>query len=126
MAEGESSMQCTEIHPTMWRKRLVAILFGLGLLVIPASRTLASDFIIKYYIFSMQTEEDERKIVDFIRSFDGINEVETVLDRHWVYVSLEDEILEDERFTIRVPLAKNLGYPVDRWEVQLEKPDGQD
>jgi copper chaperone CopZ len=87
--------------------------------------TYASDFIIKYYIYSMKTEGDLDKVVRFIKGFDGVNKVETVLERHWVYIYLEDEILEDERFDIRLPLAK-LGYPVDRWEVQLEKPDGQD
>ncbi len=51
--------------------------------------------------------------------------METVLDRHWVYIYLEDEILEDERFDIRVPL-RDMGYPVTRWEVLLEKPDSHD
>lgn len=85
----------------------------------------ASDFIIKYYIYSMKTPADRDKIISFIKGFDGVNKVESVLDRHWLYIYLDDDILEDERFSIRVPLAK-LGYPVDRWEVQLEKPNGQE
>ena len=116
---------CNNVH-ARWLWPLLAVLLCIGSIALVSTPALASDFIIKYYIFSMKSEEDQRKIVDFISQFEGISEVETVLDRHWVYVYMDDDVLEDERFTIRVPLAKNLGYPVDRWEVQLEKPDGQD
>ncbi len=84
-----------------------------------------SDFIIKYYISAMKTPADRDTVVSFIKKFNGVNKVETVLYRHWLYIYLDDDVLEDERFKIRVPLAK-LGYPVDRWDVQLEKPNGQD
>lgn len=90
-----------------------------------ATTAFAADFVIKYYIFSMDTEQDRRKIVNFISGHEGVEKVETVLDRHWVYIYLEDEILEDERFDIRVPL-RDMGYPVNRWEVLLEKPDSHD
>lgn len=85
----------------------------------------AADFVIKYYIFSMATEQDRQKIVAFVSGQEGVEKVETILDRHWVYIYLEDEILEDERFDIRVPL-RDMGYPVNRWEVLLEKPDSHD
>jgi len=85
----------------------------------------ASDFIIKYYIYSMKTPQDREKVVGFIKSFEGVTKVETKLDRHWVYVYLEDEIMQEERLKIRLPLEK-LGYPVDRWEVQLEKPESHE
>ncbi len=100
------------------------LLFALLISLIPTA-VVASDFIIKYYIFSMVTEQDQNKVVDFIRSHKGVQKVETILDRHWLYLYLDDDIQEDERFKIRVPLAE-LGYPVDRWEVLLEKPDGHD
>ena len=90
-----------------------------------STSAMASDFIIKYYIFSMVTEQDQAKVVDFIKSHPGVQKVETILDRHWLYLYLDDDIQEDERFKIRVPLAK-MGYPVDRWEVLLEKPDSHD
>ena len=90
-----------------------------------ATTPFAADFVIKYYIFSMDTEQDRQKIVNFISDHEGVEKVETVLDRHWVYIYLEDEILEDERFDIRVPL-RDMGYPVTRWEVLLEKPDSHD
>ncbi len=90
-----------------------------------ATTPFAADFVIKYYIFSMATEQDRQKIVDFVSDHEGVEKVETVLDRHWVYIYLEDEILEDERFDIRVPL-RDMGYPVNRWEVLLEKPDSHD
>ena len=90
-----------------------------------ATTAFAADFVIKYYIFSMATEHDRQKIVNFISGHEGVQKVETVLDRHWVYIYLEDEILEDERFDIRVPL-RDMGYPVNRWEVLLEKPDSHD
>ncbi len=85
----------------------------------------ASDFIIKYYIFSMKTPQDREKVVGFIKGFEGVMKVETKLDRHWVYLYLEDDIMEEERSKIRLPLGK-LGYPVERWEVQLEKPDSHE
>ncbi len=89
------------------------------------STAYAADFIIKYYIFAMNSEQDRNTIVDFISSHEGIQKVETVLDRHWVYIYLEDDILEDERFDLRVPL-RDMGFPVNRWEVLLEKPDSHD
>jgi len=85
----------------------------------------AADFIIKYYIFSMESQQDRDTIVNFISAHEGVQKVETVLDRHWVYLYLEDDILDDERFDLRVPL-RDMGYPVDRWEVLLEKPDSHD
>ena len=90
-----------------------------------ATTGFAADFIIKYYIYSMETEQDRNKVVEFISSHEGIQKVETRLDRHWVYLYLEDDIMDDERFEIRVPL-RDMGYPVDRWEVLLEKPDSHD
>jgi len=90
-----------------------------------ATTPFAADFVIKYYIFSMDTEQDRQKIVGFISGHEGVQKVETVLNRHWVYIYLEDDILEDERFDIRVPL-RDMGYPVNRWEVLLEKPDSHD
>jgi hypothetical protein len=89
------------------------------------STAFAADFIIKYYIFPMDTEQDRSTIVDFIYSHEGVQKVETVLDRHWVYIYLEDDVLDDERFDLRVPL-RDMGYPVNRWEVLLEKPDSHD
>ncbi len=105
------------------RYRITAVLI-FGYLAV-ATSAFGSDFLIKYSIQSMQTEEDCAAIVDFITGHEGVQKVETKLDRHWVYIYLEDEILEDERFDIRVPL-RDMGYPVDRWEVQLEKPDSHD
>jgi hypothetical protein len=87
--------------------------------------SFAADFVIKYYIFTMNTQQDRNTVVDFIASHEGVQKVETVLDRHWVYLYLEDDILDDERFDLRVPL-RDMGYPVNRWEVLLEKPDSHD
>ncbi len=91
-----------------------------SIILFTASYLHAADVIMKYYIFSMKTVEDERKVVQFIKDFPGVNKVETVLDRHWVMVYLDDEILEDERFELRVAL-KEKGYPIDRWDILLEK-----
>ena len=109
----------------MKKNHLYTVFFSLFFLLMISTGCIAADFIIKYYIFSMETEEDQTKIVDFITSHEGVQKVETVLDRHWLYIYLEDEIMDDERFDIRVPL-RNMGYPVDRWEVQLEKPESHD
>jgi hypothetical protein len=91
-----------------------------SIILFTASYLHAADVIMKYYIFSMKTVEDERKVVQFIKDFPGVSKVETVLDRHWVMVYLDDEILEDERFELRV-LLKEKGYPIDRWDILLEK-----
>ena len=101
------------------------LLVVLVVTTLPIATCYASDFIIKYYISAMKTPADRDTVVSFIKKFNGVNKVETVLYRHWLYIYLDDDVLEDERFKIRVPLAK-LGYPVDRWDVQLEKPNGQD
>ena len=85
-----------------------------------------ADIIIKYYIFSMESLEDEKKVVDYIKKHPGVTKTETVLDRHWIYVYYEDEILNDERYQLRLPLGDELGYPVDRWEIQWEHTEGQD
>ena len=102
------------------------ILFSLFFLILAGfSSAFAADFVIKYYIFAMNSEQDRNTIVDFIVGHEGVQKVETVLDRHWVYIYLEDDILDDERFDLRVPL-RDMEYPVDRWEVLLEKPDSHD
>jgi len=103
-------------------KLLVCLLF---LTLLWPQVTFGADFIIKYYIYTMKTPKDRDKVVSFISGFEGVQKVETRLDRHWVYVYLEDDVMQDERFKIRVPLGK-LGYPVERWEVQLEKPNSHD
>ena len=103
---------------------LLSFCLLLGLLALPVA-ALASDTIIKYYIFAMKTPEDRDKVTAIISSFDGVNEVDVRLDRHWVYVYFDDELLQDERFEVRKKLKKQ-GYPVDRWEMQLEKPDSQE
>ncbi len=109
-----------------WRGRVVfCVLVILFLSFAAATVATASDYIVKYYVFNMQTPQDLEKIKKFINSHPGVTKVESVLDRHWLYISMDDEILEDERFAIRVPLKK-LGYPVERWDVMLEHPDGQD
>ncbi|MEN8189108.1 MAG: hypothetical protein ABFS19_04625 [Thermodesulfobacteriota bacterium] len=104
--------------------------FFLGLLVsvylLAPMPVMAADIIIKYYIFSMESPADETKVVEYIKQHDGVTKVETVLDRHWVYVHFEDEILNDERYQLRLNLGRELGYPVERWEIQWEHTEGHD
>ncbi len=94
--------------------------------LLPQSSATAADIIVKYYIFSMESQEDEEKVVEYIMQRDGVSKVETVLDRHWVYVHYEDEILNDERYQLRLKLGKDLGYEVERWEILWEHTEGQD
>ena len=94
--------------------------------LLPQRTTTAADIIVKYYIFSMESLEDEKKVVDYIMERDGVSKVETVLDRHWVYVHYEDDILNDERYQLRLKLGKDLGYEVERWEILWEHTEGQD
>jgi hypothetical protein len=94
--------------------------------LLPQRSATAADIIVKYYIFSMESQEDEKKVVDYIMQRDGVSKVETVLDRHWVYVHYEDDILNDERYQLRLKLGKDLGYEVERWEILWEHTEGQD
>lgn len=94
--------------------------FGVCMPLFLAPVAECADIIIKYYIFTMESAEDEKKVVDYIKKHHGVTKVETVLDRHWVYVHYEDEILNDERYQLRLPLGNELGYPVDRWDIQWE------
>ena len=94
--------------------------------VLPQTPAEAADIIVKYYIFSMDSPEDEKKVVDYIMQRDGVTKVETVLDRNWVYVSYEDDILNDERFQLRLKLGTDLGYKVDRWEILWEHTEGHE
>jgi len=94
--------------------------------LVPQQSAEAADIIVKYYIFSMDSQEDERKVVDYIMKHDGVTKVETILDRHWAYVSYDDDILNDERFQLRLPLGDDLGYNVDRWEVLWEHTEGHE
>jgi hypothetical protein len=107
-----------------------ATVFFLTLLLfsplLPQRSAEAADIIVKYYIYSMESEADEKNVVDYIMQRDGVTKVETVLDRHWVYVSYEDEILNDERYQLRLKLGKDLGYAVERWEILWEHTEGQD
>ncbi len=111
------------------RLRFISVVF-LGLLLLspllPQTSAEAADIIVKYYIFSMESKDDEKKVVDYIMQRDGVTLVETVLDRHWVYVSYEDEVLNDERYQLRLKLGTDLGYKVERWEILWEHTEGQD
>lgn len=110
---------------SLTRKILFAGLFFCSPFLVPQP-AVSADIIIKYYIFSMKSAEDEKKVVDFIKEHKGVNKVETVLDRHWVYVHYEDDILNDERYQLRLRLADELGYPVERWDIQWEHTEGHD
>ena len=109
----------------MIKFRLIMIGLAVAIGLVSFQPAMAADFIIKYYIYDMKTPQDRDKVVGFIKKFEGVEKVETKLDRHWVYLYLEDDIMEDERFLIRIPLGE-MGYPVARWEVQLEKPDSHE
>lgn len=102
---------------------LLFLLFFSPLLPQPAK---GADTIVKYYIFSMESPDDEKKVVEYIKGHDGVTKVETVLDRHWVYVHYEDDVLNDERYQLRLKLGRELGFPVDRWEIQWEHTEGQE
>ncbi len=114
-----SFMQC------LTRKFLLIFCFLSSPFFLPQA-AVSADIIIKYYIFSMESAEDEKKVVDFIRKHKGVSKVETILDRHWVYVHYEDDVLNDERYQLRLRLGDELGYPVERWDVQWEHTEGQD
>ena len=76
--------------------------------------------------FGMESVDDEKKVVDCIKAREGVSKVEIILDRHWVYVHYNSEVLNDERYQLRLPLGTECGYPVERWDVQWEHTEGQE
>ena len=84
---------------------------------------LAFDAKYKYTIPTMATQADADKVIAFIKTLPGIVEVDTYLDKHTVIVFFDDEELDDEKFQLRIPLKKDVGYPVTKTDILYEDPN---
>ncbi len=88
-----------------------------------AQMALAYDAKYKYTIPTMQTQEDVDKIIAFIKTLPGIMEVDAYLDKHTVIVFFDDEELDDEKMQFRIPMKKEVGYPVTKYDILYEDPN---
>ena len=104
---------------------LKACLFCLVTVVIIAGSQMAHAFDAKYKytIPTMKTQEDVDKVTAFIKSLPGIMDITVLLDQHAVIVFFDDEELDDEKFQLRIPMKKEVGYPVTEFDILYEDPD---
>jgi len=95
----------------------------LAMVFIGAQAAHAFDAKYKYIIPTMKTQQDVDKITKFVKGLPGIQEVTVLLDRHELLVSFDDEELDDEKMQLRIPLKKEIGYPVKRYDILYEDPN---
>jgi len=77
----------------------------------------------KYIIPTMKTQQDVDKVTAFIKTLPGIMDVTVLLDNHEIIVFFDDEELDDEKMQLRIPLKKEIGYPVERYDILYEDPN---
>ncbi len=77
----------------------------------------------KYIIPTMKTDADAAKVKTFIETLPGIYEIDIYLDKGEVVIFFDDEELDDEKMMLRIPLKKEIGYPVARYDILYEDPN---
>ncbi len=77
----------------------------------------------KYIIPTMKTQQDVDKVTAFIKTLPGIMDITVLLDKNEVIVFFDDEELDDEKMQLRIPLKKEIGYPVERYDILYEDPE---
>ncbi len=105
------------------QQKLFGLLAALVLVVLVAANGHAFDAKYKYIIPTMKTQQDVEKIKKFIDGLPGIKDVTFLLDQHAVVVFFDDEELDDEKLQLRIPLKKEVGYPVKRYDILYEDPN---
>ena len=103
--------------------KTVALLLALAFVCMGASSALAFDAEYKYTIPTMKTQEDIDKVTAFIKALPGISEVTVIAEDNAVIVFFDDEELDDEKMQLRIPMKKELGYPVTKFDILDEDPD---
>ncbi len=88
-----------------------------------ATLALAYDAKYKYTIPTMETQADADKIIAFIKTLPGIMEVDAYIEKNEVIVFFDDEDLDDEKFQLRIPMKKEVGYPVTKYDILYEDPN---
>ncbi len=103
--------------------KTVAFFLVMALVCIGAQSALAFDAKYKYTIPTMTTQEDIDKVTAFINGLPGIVEITVLAENHEVIVFFDDEELDDEKFQLRIPMKKELGYPVTEYDILYEDPN---
>ena len=103
--------------------KTVAFLLAFAFVCMGASSALAFDAEYKYTIPTMKTQEDIDKVTAFIKALPGISEVTVIAVDNAVIVFFDDEELDDEKMQLRIPMKKELGYPVTEFDILYEDPD---
>ncbi len=107
------------------KKIMQGVVVGLlaVMVLIGAQTAHAFDAKYKYIIPTMKSQQDVDKITKFVKSLPGIQEITVLLDRHELIVLFDDEELDDEKMQLRIPLKKEIGYPVKRYDILYEDPN---
>jgi copper chaperone CopZ len=103
--------------------KTIAFLLAFTFVCMGANSALAFDAKYKYTIPSMKTQEDIDKVTAFIKALPGIMEITVMAENNEVIVFFDDEELDDEKFQLRIPMKKDLGYPVTEFDILYEDPD---
>jgi copper chaperone CopZ len=103
--------------------KMVVFLMAFAFVCMGASSALAFDAEYKYTIPSMKTQEDIDKVTAFIKALPGIVEITVIAEDNEVIVFFDDEELDDEKMMLRIPMKKELGYPVTKFDILYEDPN---
>lgn len=100
---------------------LVLFLFAVPFLAVQSAHAFDAKY--KYTIPTMKSEEDIKKVTDFIQGLPGIVEITVMAESSEVIVFFDDEELDDEKFQLRIPMKKEVGYPVTKFDILYEDPN---
>ncbi len=104
-------------------QRLLVMCLVMAMTMAGAQLALAFDAKYKYTIPTMKTQADADKVIAFIKTLPGIVEVDAYLDKNTVIVFFDDEELDDEKMQLRIPMKKDVGYPVTKYDILYEDPN---
>lgn len=104
-------------------QRVLVMCLVMAITMAGGQLAFAFDAKYKYTIPTMETQADADKVIAFIKTLPGIMEVDAYLDKHTVIVFFDDEELDDEKFQLRIPMKKEVGYPVTKTDILYEDPN---
>ncbi len=104
-------------------QKVLVMCLVMALSMAAAQVALAYDAKYKYTIPTMVTQEDVDKVVAFVKTLPGIMEVDAYLENHTLIIFFDDEELDDEKMQFRIPMKKEVGYPVTKYDILYEDPN---
>ena len=105
------------------KQSVLTVFLAIALTLAGVQLALAYDAKYKYTIPTMETQADADKIVAFVKTLPGIMEVDVYLDKKEVIIFFDDEELDDEKMQFRIPMKKEVGYPVTEYDILYEDPE---